>query len=91
MSPVFAKPLAQADAAHAANDAHNASVQAAWDSQDRRNQNFSNYLLDQTVVQDNNTGAYGAVWNQYADSLVKNDPNRYQYVQTPDFLKGIDY
>jgi hypothetical protein len=88
---IGANAKAQADAAHAANDAHNASVQAAWDSQDRRNQNFSNYLLDQTVVQDNNTGAHGTVWNQYADSLVKNDPNRYQYVQTPDFLKGIDY
>jgi hypothetical protein len=42
-------------------------------------------------VQHNNTGAHGTVWNQYADPLVKNDPNRYQYIQTPDFLKGIDY
>jgi hypothetical protein len=32
-------------------------------------------------------GAHGTVWNQYADSLVKNDPNRYLNVQTPDFLK----
>ena len=81
----------QADAAHAAEDAHNASVEARWDSQARSNHNFSNYLLDQTVVQDNNTGVHATIWNQYADSLVKNDPNRYQYVQTPDFLKGIDY
>jgi hypothetical protein len=88
---IGANAKAQADAAHAAEDAHNASVEARWDSQARSNQNFSNYLLDQTVVQDNNTGAHGTVWNQYADSLVKNDPNRYQYVQTPDFLKGIDY
>jgi hypothetical protein len=88
---IGANAKALADAAHAAEDAHNASVEARWDSQARSNQNFSNYLLDQTVVQDNNTGAHGAVWNQYADSLIKNDPNRYQYVQTPDFLKGIDY
>jgi len=88
---IGANAKAQADSAHAANDAHNASVEAMWDSRDKRNQNFSNYLLDQTVVQDNNTGAHGTVWNQYADSLVKNDPNRYQYVQTPHFLKGIDY
>jgi hypothetical protein len=88
---IGANAKAQADAAHAAEDAHNASVEARWDSQARSNQNFSNYLLDQTVVQDNNTGAHGTVWNQYADSLVKNDPNRYQYVQSPDFLKGIDY
>jgi hypothetical protein len=88
---IGANAKAQADAAHAAEDAHNASVEAHWDSQARSNQNFSNYLLDQTVVQDNNTGGHATVWNQYADSLVKNDPNRYQYVQTPDFLKGIDY
>jgi hypothetical protein len=88
---IGANAKAQADAAHAAEDAHNASVEARWDSQARSNQNFSNYLLDQTVVQDNNTGGHATVWNQYADSLVKNDPNRYQYVQTPDFMKGIDY
>jgi hypothetical protein len=88
---IGASAKAQADAAHAAEDAHNASVEARWDSQARSNQNFSNYLLDQTVVQDNNTGGHATLWNQYADSLVKNDPNRYQYVQTPDFLKGIDY
>jgi len=88
---IGANAKAQADAAHAAEDAHNASVEARWDSQARSNQNFSNYLLDQTVVQDNNTGGHATVWNQYADSLVKNDPNRYQYVQTRDFLKGIDY
>jgi hypothetical protein len=88
---IGANAKAQADAAHAAEDAHNASVEARWDTQARSNQNFSNYLLDQTVVQDNATGAHGTVWNQYADSLVKNDPNRFQYVQSPDFLKGIDY
>ena len=88
---IGANAKAQADAAHAAEDTHNASVEARWDSQARSNQNFSNYLLDQTVVQDNNTGGHATVWNQYADSLVKNDPNRYQYVQTPDFMKGIDY
>jgi hypothetical protein len=88
---IGANAKAQADAAHAAEDAHNASVEARWDTQARSNQNFSNYLLDQTVVQDNTIGAHGTVWNQYADSLVKNDPNRFQYVQSPDFLKGIDY
>jgi hypothetical protein len=88
---IGASSKAQADAAHAAEDAHNASVEARWDSQARSNQNFSNYLLDQTVVQDNNTGGHATVWNQAADSLVKADPNRYQYVQSPDFLKGIDY
>ena len=48
-------------------------------------------MLDQTVIQDNQLNAHGTVWNQTADSLVKNDPQRYEYVNTPNFWKGIDY
>jgi hypothetical protein len=81
----------QADAAHASNDAHNAAVEANWDSRDKHSQDFSNYLLDQTVIQDSQRNERATVWNQYADTLVKADPNRYQYVPTKDFIKGIDY
>jgi hypothetical protein len=81
----------QAGAAHAANDAHNASVEANWDSRDKHSQEFSNYLLDQTVIEDSQRNERATVWNQYGDSLVKADPNRYQYVPTKDFIKGIDY
>jgi hypothetical protein len=81
----------QADAAHAANDAHNASVQAHWDNMDRASKSFQEYTLDQSVIVDKNTGARGTVWNQTADLLVKADPNRFQYVQNKDLLKGVDY
>ena len=81
----------QAADAHAANDAHNRAVEARWDSQDKRNQAFSNYLLDQTVIQDNESNAHATVWNQTADALVRSNPQRYAYVDTPDFWKGIDY
>lgn len=81
----------QADAAHAAEDAHNRSVEARWDAQDKSNQAFSNYLLDQTVIQDNLKGTHSTEWNQTADALVKSDPQRYQYVDTPNFWKGVDY
>lgn len=81
----------QAAAAHAAEDAHNAAVEKRWDSQDKNSQAFSNYLLDQTVIQDNQLNAHGTVWNQTADAMVKNDPQRYEYVNTPNFWKGIDY
>jgi hypothetical protein len=81
----------QAADAHAAEDAHNAAVEKRWDAQDKNNQAFSNYLLDQTVIQDNQLNAHGTVWNQTADALVKNDPQRYEYVNTPNFWKGIDY
>jgi hypothetical protein len=77
--------------AHAREDAQRASVEKHWDSQDRNNQGFSNYLLDQTVVQDNARNEHGTVWNQTADALVKSDPNRYEYVNTPTYWKGVDY
>lgn len=81
----------QAAAAHAAEDVHNQSVEARWDSQDKHNQAFSNYLLDQTVIQDNVKGTHSTEWNQTADALVKSDPQRYEYVDTPNFWKGVDY
>jgi protein-tyrosine-phosphatase len=81
----------QADAIHAAEDAHNRSVEQRWDAQDRQNQAFSNYLLDQTVIQDNVKGTHSTEWNQTADALVKSNPQRYEYVDTPNFWKGVDY
>ena len=91
------------DAQHAgywAQQDNNAAQHSAWnagqDNNARNGQGFSNYMLDQTVVQDNNmygngTVGRGTVWNSTADALVKADPNRFQYVDTPNYLKGIDY
>jgi hypothetical protein len=81
----------QAASAHAAEDAHNQAVEARWDAQDRQNQGFSNYLLDQTVIQDNSVNGHATVWNGTADALVKADPNRFEIVNTPNYWKGIDY
>ena len=81
----------QAADAHAANDAHNRAVEQRWDSLDKGHQAFSNYLLDQTVIQDNDLHAHGTVWNQTADALVRENPQRFEYVNTPNFWKGIDY
>jgi hypothetical protein len=81
----------QAADAHAAEDAHNRAVEQRWDSLDKGHQAFSNYLLEQTVIQDNDLHAHGTVWNQTADEMVKSDPKRYEYVNTPNFWKGIDY
>lgn len=62
----------------------------------RRGQGFSNYLRDQTMVQNNNvrgTGIVGhaAVWNSTADAPVKSDPHCYEYVNTPNYWNGTDY
>ena len=82
---------AQAQQAHEMNDRHNQSVEARWDSQDKGNQAFSNYLLDQTVIADSVGGGHATVWNQTADALVKSNPSRFNYVETPNFWKGVDY
>jgi hypothetical protein len=82
---------AQAAQAHQMEDAHNRSVEQRWDSQDKRNQAFSNYLLDQTVISDNENNGHATVWNQTADELVKSNPSRFGYVDTPNFWKGVDY
>lgn len=81
----------QAQAAHQMEDIHNSSVYQHWDSMDRRSQEFSNYQLGYTVVQDNENNAHGTLWNQDADLLVKADPNRFEYVTAPNYWKGIDY
>ena len=84
------------DAIQAANDAQHAGYWAQQDSNARTCQAFSNYILDQTVIQDNNmygngTIGHGTVWNSEADALVKADPNRFEIVDTPNFWKGWDY
>jgi hypothetical protein len=81
----------QRDASNAAWDIHQQAYYSQQDSQDKRNQAFSNYQLDKSVVQDNERNTRGTMSNSYADLLVKGDPNRFQYVSTQDFLKGIDY
>jgi hypothetical protein len=79
-----------------ANEAQHADYYARQDSNARRAQGFSNYLLDQSVIQDNNvngngTIGHGTVWNSTADALVKANPNRYEIVDNPNFWKNWDY
>lgn len=82
---------AQANSAHAVEDARSASFQAHMDNIDRFSKSFQNYQLDQTELQDNNQNARGAVPNSLADALIKADPDRFEAVPTPNFLKGVDF
>jgi hypothetical protein len=75
----------------AANDAQHASWNAGQEANARNSQGFSNYLLDQTVVQNNYTGAHSTQWNTTADALVKTSPNKFQYVDTPNYIQGTDF
>jgi hypothetical protein len=79
-----------------AHDAQHAGYWAQQDANARTNQGFHNYLLDQTVVQDNNmygngTIGHGTLWNSTADALVKADPNRWEIVNEPNYWRGTDY
>jgi len=83
-------------ARQAANDAQHADWRAGQEENSRNIQGFSNYLLDQTVVEDNNmhgngTIGHGTVWNSTADFLVKADPGRFSYVDTPNYWRGTDF
>jgi hypothetical protein len=93
---IGADATARMNAAQKAHDIQNQSFEQREDAISRNGQGFSNYLLDQTVVQDNNmynngTIGHGTAWNSTADALVKADPNRFEIVDTPNYWRGIDY
>jgi hypothetical protein len=88
--------LARARQTEAEHDAQHAQWRQGEDNISRQGQAFSNYILDQTVVQDNNmynngTIGHGTLWNSEADALVKANPNRFEYVPTPNYWRGTDY
>ncbi len=73
---------------------------AGFDQQEsnisRQGQAFSNYLLDQSVVQNNNVGGTGMVghatlWNTQANALVQSNPNKYEFVPEPNYWAGTDF
>jgi hypothetical protein len=88
---IGAAAAAQAKSIHEQEDIQESSFYQHWDSLDKRSQQFENYQLDSSVIQDNNQNAHGTFWNSDADALVKSDPNRYEYVNAPNYWKGIDY
>ncbi len=58
---------------------------------DKRSQEFEDYQLGYTVISDTGNNAHGTFWNQDADALVKSNPDRFEYVNAPNYWKGIDY
>jgi hypothetical protein len=95
INQIAANATARMNAVGAANDAQHAQWREGQDASARNTQAFSNYLLDQTVVQDNMYGSgtigHGTLWNTAADALVKADPRRFEYVDKPNFWRGTDY
>ncbi len=88
---IGAQATARMNATEAANSAEQANCEVGQNANARNAQGFSNYLLDQTVIQNNNTGAHATAWNSTADALVKSNPNKYSYVSTPNYIPGTDF
>jgi len=85
------RAAAQAKSAHEREDIHNSSVYQHWDSMDRRSQEFENYQLGYSVISDTGNNVHGTFWNEDADALVKSNPDRFEYVNAPNYWKGVDY
>jgi hypothetical protein len=93
---IGANATARYNATQIANDQQHAAWRQGEDNISRNGQGFSNYILDQTVVQDNNmygngTIGHGTVWNSTADALVRANPNRWEIVNSPNYWQGMDY
>ena len=85
----------QVDARIAVSDQQNAEIKSSFeahnDAMDRQSQGFSNYILDKSVIRNTETGAHATAWNNTAAALVESNPSHYEYVDTPNYWKGVDY
>ncbi len=76
---------------HRQGDQQRAAFEAHNDAMDRSSQGFSNYMLDKSVVLDNQYGGHATFSNNTAQGIVEGNPSRYEYVDTSKYWKGIDY
>jgi len=83
--------MERARASSEAFEIHNSSVYQHWDSMDKRSQEFENYQLGYSVVSTTDNQYHGTFWNEDADALVKSHPDKFEYVNAPNYWKGIDY
>jgi hypothetical protein len=88
--------LARAQQTSIEHDQQNARWEQGEEDISRRGQGFSNYILDQSVVQNNNVAGTGMVghatlWNTEAEALVKADPNKYELVPEQGYWPGTDF
>jgi hypothetical protein len=72
-------------------DARNSAIDSQADNIDRASKMNQDYILDRSVVRDNENGDRGTVSNSYADALVRGNPDRYQIVPTQEMIKGRDF
>jgi len=61
------------------------------DDIDRGSKMTQDYILDRSVVRDNDLNERGTVNNSYADSLVRANHDRFELVGNQDLIRGKDY
>jgi len=86
-----ARANAQSAAINDRREANAAAFDQHMDNIDRSSKVNQDYILDRSVVRDNDNAERGTVSNSYADSLVRGNPDRYQIVPNQDLIKGKDY
>jgi hypothetical protein len=82
--------MARAAESDRENDRQHADWRNQQDGQAKRVWGFSSgYLLDQSVVRDNETGGQtNWIGNNFANQLIQSDPTRFESVQNQDLLMG---
>jgi hypothetical protein len=88
---IGASATARMNATEKANSAEQSNWEAGQKANAQNVQGFSNYVLDQNVVQNNNTGGHSTQWNSAADAMVKSNPNKYSYVSNSNLIPGKDF
>lgn len=88
---IGAAATARMNATEAANDAQHANWNAQENASSQQTAGFSNYLLDQSVVQNNAAGTHTTQWNSVANGMVAANPGKYEIVDTPGYWQGVDY
>ena len=93
---IGANATARMNATQSANQQQWAGFDQQESNISRQGQGFSNYLLDQSVVQNNNVGGTGmvghaTVWNSQANALVQANPNKYELVPQTNYWQGTDF
>jgi hypothetical protein len=78
-------------ATHQQEDEQRSAFERHNDVMDRTSQGFSNYILDKSVLLDTQTGGHATTWDTTAQTIVNSNPQRYEFVTTPNYWKGIDY
>jgi hypothetical protein len=72
-------------------DRSNGAFDQHMDDIDRASKMTQDYILDRSVVRDNELSERGTVSDSYADSLVRSNPDRFQIVPNQGLIKGRDY